>query len=225
MGSRLPANALHATGLNRCRYNEIAELVVAAAQRRALQQRAARQGAMLVPGAAEGAVVKVGGWLAGWLIVSAPGTSAAAYGSAAPACVPRHLSCCTWMPMPIGPACRCTGPTQLLSSPRQASLATTLPFVLQGTTRTLLVRTQLTLCLVGSRSSLRTKVTAVSLPHNLALQEVYRAALFSVFFGQVLLAGALPRIGEHACQAVHPCRPVALHGPACCAARQPSCPS
>ncbi|KAI7846132.1 hypothetical protein COHA_000393 [Chlorella ohadii] len=39
-------------------YNEIAELVVAAAQRRALQQRAARQGAMLVPGAAEGAVVK-----------------------------------------------------------------------------------------------------------------------------------------------------------------------
>lgn len=39
------------------RYNEIAELVVAAAQRRALQQRAQRQGVMLVAG--EGAVVKV----------------------------------------------------------------------------------------------------------------------------------------------------------------------
>lgn len=64
MSSDLLANAPRATGLNRCRYNEIAELVVAAAQRRALQQRAARQGAMLVPGAAEGAVVKVGGWLA-----------------------------------------------------------------------------------------------------------------------------------------------------------------
>lgn len=40
------------------RYNEIAELVVAAGQRRALQQRAQRQGALLVPGA-EGPVVKV----------------------------------------------------------------------------------------------------------------------------------------------------------------------
>lgn len=27
-------------------------------------------------------------------------------------------------------------------------------------------------------------------------QEVYRAALFAVFFAQVLLAGALPRIGK-----------------------------
>ena len=40
------------------RYNEIAELVVAAAQRRALQQRAARQGLALVPGDT-GPVVKV----------------------------------------------------------------------------------------------------------------------------------------------------------------------
>lgn len=50
-----------------CRYNEIAELVVAAAQRRALQQRAVRQGVMLVPGAVESAVVKVGGRIDWWL--------------------------------------------------------------------------------------------------------------------------------------------------------------
>lgn len=45
------------------RYSEIAELVVTAAQRRALQQRAARQGVALVPGEG-GPVVKVGlAWL------------------------------------------------------------------------------------------------------------------------------------------------------------------
>ena len=42
-----------------CRYNEIAELVVAAGQRRALQERAQRQGMLAVP--AEGAVLKVCG--------------------------------------------------------------------------------------------------------------------------------------------------------------------
>jgi hypothetical protein len=39
------------------RYNEIAELVVAAGQRRALQERAQRQGMVAVP--AEGSVLKV----------------------------------------------------------------------------------------------------------------------------------------------------------------------
>ena len=44
-----------------CRYNEIAELVVAAAQRRALQQRAEQQGVPLMPG--DAGVLKGGGWV------------------------------------------------------------------------------------------------------------------------------------------------------------------
>ncbi len=174
---------------------------MAAAQRRALQQRAARQGAMLVPGAAEGAVVKVGGRRrsADELVM----TGARPLGWPNRCHVPEQFT--PWLMQQLcGLACMCrsTGQTRSPSSLRQGpGWSIAVPVQYNSLACMWWFTTPGQPCQPCSAScplhaSSRTVVLTQTLLLLCLLQEVYRAALFSVFFGQVLLAGALPRIGE-----------------------------
>jgi hypothetical protein len=149
-----------------CRYNEIAELVIVAGQSRALQQRAQRQGVTLIPAQKAGAVLKV-----------QPARDMRKYSWRQCICSSATAGCLLACSLPC-----------LTPSVGSASC--------KGSTHSACCPSDPTPC--GLPVAVLNPHVQVHRPDAVAFisQEVYRAALLAVFFGQVTLAGRLPLVGE-----------------------------